>query len=345
MPLPPPPLPLLLLLTILHLSRSRSSTMLRALILLAAAAVATAAKPGPFYDCPLREIARDYTSKVILKGWNAKTSAAALALVSEGLRLDRCNISAQAPPAAAAALSSSPPTAATGVAYYVATTGSDSAAGTAAAPLATIAGAQKKIRTAHPTVLSRPPIAVYVGAGDYFYGSAGHDHLEKATRYSSTASKYAMATFSAADSGSSAAAPITYTAAPGAATAPRFLGGVALKGLSFTAAGGGLPAGVLKATVPGDVSFDVQVPLLLLAVLLLLVLLVLLVLTLGLAHTGSALRDVGLGRRGAASPRPHPERPPLDPARRVQPHSAQPLRRCGCGCCCHRCCCCRSCSC
>jgi hypothetical protein len=235
------------------------------LLLLAAVSTSVVASSGPpqpqrqdaFYDCQLRELARDYTSQVILNGWSAERRASALRLVSAGLRLSQCNISAAlaavAPPAPAASLSPAP-----AVVYYVATAGSDSAAGTKATPLATIAGAQAKIRAAHPAVSGRPPITVYIGAGDYFYGAAGADHLQTTTRYSSTASKYAMARFSAADSGASVAAPITYTAAPDAATAPRFLGGVALKGLRFAAAGAGLPVGVLKASVPGNVSVDVQ---------------------------------------------------------------------------------------
>jgi len=67
-------------------------------------------------------------------------------------------------------------------------------------------------------VAARPAITVLIAGGDYFYGAAGKDHLARATRYSHTA----LATFGEADSGSSAGAPITYRAAPGAATAPRF---------------------------------------------------------------------------------------------------------------------------
>ena len=70
-----------------------------------------------------------------------------------------------------------------------------------------------------------------------------------------------MARFSADDSGSSPETPITYTAAsPDSGPPPRFIGGVALAGLDWSAvpAGQGFPAGVMKAAVPGDVEVEID---------------------------------------------------------------------------------------
>ena len=214
----------------------------------------------PYYDCELRALAKDYTGRVVLQGWDPGRAASALALVSHGLKLAECPGSVNDTTAAAAAALrrvSAPrpgdqlPLA--GVVLHVSTKGSDAGDGTASSPLASIAGAQAVIRKRHPNVAVRPAITVLIASGDYFYGAAGADHLAKATRYSHTA----LATFAEADSGSSAGAPITYRASPGAPTAPRFIGGVPLSGLAWLPAAG-LPKGVLMTAVPGDVRFDVQ---------------------------------------------------------------------------------------
>lgn len=216
----------------------------------------------PHYDCQLRALAEDYTARVVLRGWDRGRAASALALVSQGLKLTECPGSLNDTAAAAALRMRRAPTprlsdqltlAMTGVVLHVSTTGSDAGDGTARHPLASIAGAQVTIRRRWPHVAVRPAITVLIASGDYFYGAAGKDHLAKATRYSHTA----LATFDEADSGSSASAPIMYRAAPGASTAPRFIGGVPLAGLVWSPATG-LPKGVVTTTVPGGLTFDVQ---------------------------------------------------------------------------------------
>jgi hypothetical protein len=93
-----------------------------------------------------------------------------------------------------------------GVVLHVAPDGNDSApgAGTAASPLATVAGAQQAIRTRYPDLASRPAITVYLRSGDY-YLPPRTGPLSAPTRSSAPS----FGRFTAADSGSSAAAPIT----------------------------------------------------------------------------------------------------------------------------------------
>lgn len=218
------------------------------------------------FDCQLRQLARDYTRDVILapsQHWSAERAAGALSLVSEGLLLSECNIStggsAGPPPQADVEpqLRRPPPRdVGGGMMIYVAPAGSDANAGTESSPLRSIAGAQALIRKRYPSVASRPAITVAIGSGDYHFGHAGPQHLEQATSYSHTA----IATFSEHDSGGSAAAPITYTAAPGAPSRPRLIGGLPITELEWRAAtpSSGLPPGVMQATIPGSVAFDVQ---------------------------------------------------------------------------------------
>ena len=213
------------------------------------------------FDCQLRELARDYTQDVVLAsagGWSAARAGEALLLVTQGLRLsDECNASAAArPPPEQQQPAAADPSPSAAVTIYVASTGSDAAPGAESTPLRSIAGAQALIRKRYPDVASRPAITVYVASGDYVFGSAGPEHLAQGTSYSGTA----LAKFTEHDSGSSPEAPITYTAAPGAASPPRFLGGAYLSKLQWKAAppSSGLPAGVVQATVPGNVSFESQ---------------------------------------------------------------------------------------
>lgn len=169
----------------------------------------------PYYDCQLRALAEDYAGRVVLRDWDPDRAALALALVTHGLKLTECRGSLN--DTAAAALHRTPaprPKPLPGVVLHVSTNGSDAGNGTASSPLASIAGAQATIQKRYPHVAVRPAITVLIASGDYFYGTAGADHLTTATRYSHTA----LATFDEADSGSSAATPITYRAAPGAQT-------------------------------------------------------------------------------------------------------------------------------
>jgi hypothetical protein len=200
----------------------------------------------PFYDCPLRQLAKEYTCQVVLQPWmSQKRSKNALSLVSEGLRLDQCNMSLPVASNNQHLVAKEFPAAST--VLYVATDGNDSAQGTQASPLKTLTGAQMKIRQLFPSIASRPAISVLVEPGDYFFGPAGPEHLAMGTSYSGTS----LVTFTEEDCGSSPSSPITYTAAqPDAHQPARFVGGVPIKGLSWTPAGTGFPAGVLKATMP-----------------------------------------------------------------------------------------------
>jgi hypothetical protein len=211
------------------------------------------------FDCQLRELARDYTQDVVLAsagGWSAARAGEALLLVTQGLRLsDECNASAAArPPPEQQQPAAADPSPSAAVTIYVASTGSDAAPGAESTPLRSIAGAQALIRKRYPDVASRPAITVYVAPGDYVFGSAGPEHLAQGASYSGTA----LAKFTEHDSGSSPEAPITYTAR--GPSPPRFLGGVYLSQLQWKAPppSSGLPAGVVQATVPGNVSFESQ---------------------------------------------------------------------------------------
>jgi hypothetical protein len=214
------------------------------------------------YDCLMRRLALSYTQDVVLgarSGWRLGAHRdRARSLVAHGLRIEQCNNgSAAANDEPAATAEPGPPRRGpAGVALFVATTGSDSAAGTAEHPLASIKGAQAKIRALYPTVSARPSIRVNIMPGNYFFGAAGPDHLSRSTQYSNTS----MARFGAEDSGASPSKPIVYAAADLGAAAPpaSFIGGLPLKSLAWGPAGAGFPRSAFKATVPGSVRFDVQ---------------------------------------------------------------------------------------
>jgi hypothetical protein len=177
-----------------------------------------------FYDCQLRKIALDYTAEVVVgpvHGWSAARAANAVALVSKGLNVKECNMTAASQAtneehSSAPAPVVPPPSAPVpSITLYVATTGSDDSAGTETDPLATVAGAQALIRKQHPAVTDRPAITVRIQPGEYLFGEDdAATHLVRATRYSNLA----MATFTEKDSGASPMQPITYTAAEGAGT-------------------------------------------------------------------------------------------------------------------------------
>jgi hypothetical protein len=219
------------------------------------------------YDCLMRSLALSYTEDIVLGargGWNAASPhrKRALALVAHGLRIEQCNATAAArasgsvPSAGSSSPGQQPSLDQPAITLYVATTGDDHAAGTAQAPLATVAGAQAKIRALYATVCTRPAISVLIQPGEYFYGAADPSrHLNTATQYSKTA----LASFGAQDSGASPQAPIVYAAAqPTAATPVSFIGGLPLKNLSWAPAGSSFPAGAFKATLPAGFSIDVQ---------------------------------------------------------------------------------------
>ena len=128
----------------------------------------SAAVRDAYWDCQFRQLAADYAHDVVLApaaGWTPKRAHDALATVTNGLNLAECNLThtpaegATSPPVATAVW---PPTEsvegsegeAGRVTVYVSTSGSDTAAGTAEAPLKTVAGAQAWIRarSVHPPV-------------------------------------------------------------------------------------------------------------------------------------------------------------------------------------------------
>ena len=112
---------------------------------------------------------------------------------------------------------------------------------------------QAWIRSRYSKVSSRPAITVYITPGDYYYGQAAPGHVA----HGSSSSTGRIALFDERDSGASATAPITYTAAPGSASQPRFIGGRVVRGLAWSTAppSSGLPPGVLQAKVPGTLEF------------------------------------------------------------------------------------------
>lgn len=207
------------------------------------------------YDCQLRQLALDYARDAILTPWERTRSAAALALVAQGLRADECNISISGDADGPSGSTDDGGTkgSAGGVNLFVSPDGSDSADGTQADPLKSVVGAQALIRKRYPVVSSRPAITVLIASGDYFFGSAGPTHLKLGTSYSGTS----LAHFDERDSGVSASRPITYTAAPGSVTPPRFFGGAPLTGLTWARAapGSGFPAGVLTTRIPDSIDF------------------------------------------------------------------------------------------
>ena len=241
--------------------------MARRLLLLAAAAAAAiggceARIKDPDYDCQLRGVARDYTEEVVLGPWQSPRRAeAALGLVVQGLRLLECGNASRsggpaAPPKRAASGGGAPGGgAAAAVQLHVSPGGDDSATGSEASPLRTVAGAQARIRAKYPTVAARPAIRVLFAPGDYAFGAAPTGHVLNATRYSGTS----IARFDSRDSGASAASPVTYAAASPASPVPaRFVGGVPLANLTWAPATALGLKGVYMTTLPGHVEIDVQ---------------------------------------------------------------------------------------
>ena len=112
----------------------------------------SAAVRDSYWDCQFRQLAADYARDIVLAstaGWSAKRAHTALATVAQGLNLSECNLTHtpyEGIKAPGAGVVESGDEADSGVTVYVSTSGSDAAAGTAAAPLKTIAGAQAWIR-------------------------------------------------------------------------------------------------------------------------------------------------------------------------------------------------------
>ena len=135
--------------------------------------------------------------------------------------------------AAAAACAAGAPT------FYVdCAKGSDAASGTAAAPFASLARAQTAVRAALPA--PPPGVTVYLQGDCTARDAAGA--FTNATQLVLTA----------ADSGASADAPVTWAAWPGAAAAPRLLGGVAVPHAAWAPAPAGCPAA--RGTLVADLG-------------------------------------------------------------------------------------------
>ena len=231
----------------------------------------------PFYDCRFRLLARDYAERKVLSTWkSAQLATDALNDVSESLLVDLCSkFEAEAKTAhrrVAEARHIKPPgrdqrlkqkvydfaRSKDTVYLFVATDGDDAAAGTSTSPLATVAGAQARIRSLYPEPSARPPITVYLQGGDYYLSprvgplSRGNDTLP------------VFARFTAADSGSSADAPITYASLPtsrGGSGVPATLhGGILLTDLTWTTPPPrlGLPSATLQAKLPPGINVDPQ---------------------------------------------------------------------------------------
>jgi hypothetical protein len=120
--------------------------------------------------------------------------------------------------------------------------GSDAAPGTAAAPFASLARAQAAVRAALPA--PPPGITVYL-QGDCTPRDAS-GRFTNAT----------LLVLTAADSGSSEQAPVTWAAWPGATAAPRLLGGVAVPASAWAPAPAPAAAGTLVADL-GAAGLDV----------------------------------------------------------------------------------------
>ena len=107
------------------------------------------------YQCLFRQLALEYADDVVLCGWGSTNHRrSAYASVAKGLRIDECNASFAhfAPPLDET--SRAPGAAHT---LFVAPTGDDAAAGTSDTPLATIRGAQARIRALYPPGSTRAP--------------------------------------------------------------------------------------------------------------------------------------------------------------------------------------------
>ena len=120
-----------------------------------------------YWDCQFRQLAADYAHDIVLSpaaGWARNRAHAALATVANGLNLVECNLTHTPYEAATAiwphgvSVGGSRGEKGGGVTVYVSTSGSDAAAGTAAAPLKTVAGAQAWIRARSVQSLTPPPM-------------------------------------------------------------------------------------------------------------------------------------------------------------------------------------------
>ena len=216
---------------------------------------ARAAVTDRFYDCRFRRLALEFANDVVLSSWASPTRVAeAKRAIANGLRIDQC-------PAERNTLETPPPPPPPPpqqqrtphqLEIFIAPNGDDSAAGTAAAPLRSIAGAQAHIRAAHPTVSARPPIRVTLRSGDYYvpprHGPPG-------------AQSPRAATFGAADSGSAAHAPITYAADLDAADQPvdvTLHGGVLLSAHKLPWSASSKVSGAWETTLPAGIEVDSQ---------------------------------------------------------------------------------------
>ena len=209
------------------------------------------------YQCLFRQLALEYTDDVVLRGW-ASTShrRSAYTAVARGLRIHECN--------ATFALSAPQPdekihTRSSDVTLYVAPTGDDAAPGTARAPLATIRGAQVRIRALYPpgsTRAPRPALTVLLKGGDYYLPPRAA-HAAPGREGSPV-----FARFTEADSGSSADDPIVYGSDPASPTRATLHGGILLDDLNITWSAApralGLPSTTLVATLPAAISIDPQ---------------------------------------------------------------------------------------
>ena len=210
-----------------------------------------------FYDCRFRKLALEFVRTKVVGGWaSAAMTAEAIAAVANGLRIDQCvgsdggegsTTEAEAEPAPLPRSAPQRPA----VEVFISPDGDDAAAGTVAAPLRSIGGAQAHIRKAYPTVSSRPAILVTLREGDYYTparsGPPGALNSPRA------------ATFAVEDSGSSAEHPIVYAAELDPATsqpvAATLHGGIQLD-LTWGPAAGA--RGAMRATLPAGVEIDSQ---------------------------------------------------------------------------------------
>ena len=141
-------------------TRPRAAAIFAVVASASALALAGAAPQGGEYDCPMRELAVDYVRDVVLGPWARPGLArTALGLVSHGIIASECNITASASASTTAARSTPPAAAATAAQLYVSTTGSDTNDGASpATALASIKGAQEKIRSLYVTPVALPRV-------------------------------------------------------------------------------------------------------------------------------------------------------------------------------------------
>ena len=211
------------------------------------------------YQCLFRELALEYAEEVVLRGWESSRASAARVVVSTGLRIHECTNGTTGRHRdggttgrdAAAAAARAQHT------LYVAPMGNNSAAGTAYAPLKTIQGAQARIRALYPpgsTRTPRPALTVLLKGGDYF--------LPPRRATSQQHSPLVFATFTEADSGTSATKPIVFASDPTSQTRATLHGGILLDDFnlkwSSPPASLHLPPSTIMATLPSSILIDSQ---------------------------------------------------------------------------------------